>query len=95
MERYKTHAIKALFVNYDEIVQALIDISSYETQSDDTRSDAFWLESKMNKLENTLVNFMEYYFGTFQLHHLIFTERWRQSHNCCDLVQNIFLAIMY
>jgi len=64
---YRAHAIKALFDNYDEMAQALIDISSDETQSDDTRSDACWSEeSKINNiLKKTLVTFMEYYFGYY------------------------------
>lgn len=51
----RADATKALFANYDEIAEALIDISSDETQSDDTRSESCRLEEKMNKLETALM----------------------------------------
>jgi len=47
----------------------------------------------MNELENTFEFYMEYYSGTFQRHHLIFTDCWPKSHNRCYLVKNIFLVI--
>lgn len=51
----RADAVKALIVHYKEIQNALIDISSDDTQTEDTRCEAEGLESKMCKLELALM----------------------------------------
>jgi len=67
-----------MFVHYDEIGQALIDISSDKIQSDDSCSDVCRLEPKINKLEiahvTVIWNTIIWNTGTFQRHQFFFTE---------------------
>jgi len=51
----RADAVKALSVHYSQIQDALIEISSDSTQSEDTRCEATRLESKMCKLELVLM----------------------------------------